>query len=500
LAFENLLKPPHLKRFLIAVAAAFTAVLVYFTAGHFAVVPGTGALDSEDSKADALGERSILVLPIAGTSNADLSRAVSLEIITLLVSQRDLQVVAPQSAFSSPGLHPSPSVRAFPFGVNWMLEIDSEFEGSELLLSATLMSSEMGERATTLATMQRAGSPHAFIQQVVASLAESLDFEPPGKAHETRRAPPDAYVDYLLARGLLLGGGAGLEAARGLLEQTLAAVPDWAPALAAYAYGLLLQTAGGADGDGTALGNARKLLERARFLDPDLPEAWLYTSMMAHRFDWDWEAADDAAQKALALAPGDAYVLASASTAEFSLGKFEEGIEHLQAAIVLDPLVLSHRLKYGLMLEFGGHRQLAIDAYRELMALDPAFPAVHAYLGRTLVIAGRAEAALPHMEIERSDFWRLYGTTLVWYALNRNDEADLGLERLIEEYGGEAAIQIAEIYAFTGRIEPAFEWLNKALEQRDPGLGSLIGNPLFENLRDDPRWRDLLDALRLPAD
>jgi tetratricopeptide (TPR) repeat protein len=332
------------------------------------------------------------------------------------------------------------------------------------------------------------------------ALADRLDLEPGGHESGSLEVPPEAFEGYLFARALLLQGGAGLEQAQETLEQTLELVPDWPPALAAYAYSLLLQTAAGADRDGSALAAARKILERARLLDPDLPQAWLYTSLMAHRFDWDWAAADDAARKALALATGDASVLSAASTAEFSLGKFDEGVEHLRKAIVLDPLVLSHRLKYGLMLEFDGQRQSAIDAYRDLMALDPAFPGVHAYLGRTLVIAGRAEAARRHMEIETSDFWRLYGTCLVLFALNRNAEAGLEMARLIREFGGEAAIQIAELYAYDGQLDRAFDWLEKAVEQRDPGVANLVGNPLLENLRNDPRWRDLLDMLRLPAE
>jgi hypothetical protein len=74
------------------------------------------------------------------------------------------------------------------------------------------------------------------------------------------------------------------------------------------------------------------------------------------------------------------------------------------------------------------------------------------------------------------------------------------MARLIREFGGEAAIQIAELYAYDGQLDRAFDWLEKAVEQRDPGVANLVGNPLLENLRNDPRWRDLLDMLRLPAE
>jgi hypothetical protein len=71
---------------------------------------------------------------------------------------------------------------------------------------------------------------------------------------------------------------------------------------------------------------------------------------------------------------------------------------------------------------------------------------------------------------------------------------------MISEDGARAAFQLAELFAFEGRVEAAFEWLERARQQRDPGLSALLGNPLLSALRDDPRWPTLLASLGLPLD
>ena len=304
------------------------------------------------------------------------------------------------------------------------------------------------------------------------------------------------YENYLKARWLLhQGKGAD---ARELLNEALQGMPAWAAALTARGYSYLIEPEPDPERAAENLQAAITDFDRAEQLDTGDPDTHLYQSIIAHRFTWDWQLAHDHAQKALELAPGDSAILAAASTAAFSLGRFEAGEAWLHKAIPLDPLVLSHWLKYGLILDFKGQHKAAIEAYRELKILDPFYPSVHAYLGRALIVGDRIKLALPHMELERDAFWRKYGVTLALYAMGRAEEAERDLEKFINQYESEAAVQIAEIKAYSGAADEAFEWLDRAVAQRDPGVSALIGNPLFENLLEDPRWPALLKRLGFP--
>jgi len=70
---------------------------------------------------------------------------------------------------------------------------------------------------------------------------------------------------------------------------------------------------------------------------------------------------------------------------------------------------------------------------------------------------------------------------------------------MIADDGSVAAFQIAEVLAFSGDRDRAFEWLESAFEQRDAGLTSTIGNRFLENLHTDPRWPDWSTTLGLQA-
>ena len=61
-----------------------------------------------------------------------------------------------------------------------------------------------------------------------------------------------------------------------------------------------------------------------------------------------------------------------------------------------------------------------------------------------------------------------------------------------------AAYQVAEVYAFRGEIDLAFDWLDQAYDNRDGGMTSMLLEPLLANLHDDPRWTALLDRMGLP--
>lgn len=500
MALANLLKPPHLKRFLLALIAGVIALAVYFTAEHFQVVPATGALDAEVARPPVLGERSFAIIPIEATESEGLSRLVALELIRLLVRVPELEIIAPRSAFAFSSARRLAGKPPPPLDVAWLLEVRTTPAGEAVRFEASLLASGNRESAWALEQTRPEAEAAEFIETVIAELAQRFGFEAADQEGVLKGVEPSVFRDYLSAWLLQSGGPEALEEADRLLEGILEKLPRWAPALAADARNLMLRAARGGEEAGTLIDLARDQLEEAQALRPDLAEPFLYSSLLAHRFEWAWQSANDEAQRALALAPGDAEVLAAASTAAFTLGRFEDGAAQLRRAIALDPLVLGHRLKYGLMLEFDGRHQAAIDAYRELMVIDPDYPGAHAYLGRTLAIVGRSEAAYRHVQIEASPFWKLYGTVLALYALDRREAADARLEDLVRDHGFEAAAQIAELHAFAGRREEAFDWLARAVEQRDPGLAALLGNPLLQDLQDDPRWRGLLETVGLDGE
>lgn len=496
MAFENLFKPKNLKRFLLALAAGAAALTVYFTAEHFQVVPATGALDVEIESPYALGPHSILVAMDVSAEGGEMTQPLALEMIRQLGQVEAVEVIAPGSAFAL-------AAASGPSGIDpaWRLGIRNIGGASNTRLIAHLRSRRGDPQSTTVRQDPGSQDLARFVRNVVEEVVRTLGVAAEASPPAPRTISAAQYREFLLARFYALGGIKDMAMARQILDGILQQAPDWAPALAAQARILLVQASVGAEvAEGeNRVERARALLERAAEADDQIAEVHLYRSLLAHRYDWDWQTALEAAEKAVALAPGDADVLSAASNAAFTLGHFEQGKAWLNRAITLDPLALGHRLKLGLMQEFGGEFDAAVETYRELMVKQPDFPGAHACLGRALLQLDRAQSALLHAEVEPSPFWQRYITALALYGLGRSEGADAALAELEALHGHEAAIQIAEVHAFAGHPDKAFEWLGTAVENRDPGVAELVGNSLLQNLADDPRWKQLLAELALPG-
>ena len=65
--------------------------------------------------------------------------------------------------------------------------------------------------------------------------------------------------------------------------------------------------------------------------------------------------------------------------------------------------------------------------------------------------------------------WRLQGLALAYHALWRKKDSDAALADYVANYHADGAFQIAEVYAFRGEANRAFEWLKRAYVQRDTG-------------------------------
>jgi tetratricopeptide (TPR) repeat protein len=121
-------------------------------------------------------------------------------------------------------------------------------------------------------------------------------------------------------------------------------------------------------------------------------------------------------------------------------------------------------------------------------------------LSRVYLAKGRPQEALAQAEQERQPSFRLQSLSLAYHALGQKRESDQALAELIAKNGTDSAFQIAEIYAFRGEPDRAFEWLDRAYDQHDPGLPEqLVGDPLLRSLEHDPRYAAFLKKMRLPV-
>jgi hypothetical protein len=84
---------------------------------------------------------------------------------------------------------------------------------------------------------------------------------------------------------------------------------------------------------------------------------------------------------------------------------------------------------------------------------------------------------------------------MAWHALGKELESDAALAELIEKDASSWAYNIAYVLTFRGETDRAFEWLDRAVANRDPGLPDIAVEPLFANLHADPRWLPFLRSI-----
>ena len=244
-------------------------------------------------------------------------------------------------------------------------------------------------------------------------------------------------------------------------------------------------------------GKAKEAAERALRSEPDLAEAHAALGLIRMTHDWDWAGADAALRRALELAPGNAQVLRNAGMLASTLGRGDEGLQLFRRAAAIDPLSAPAHRFLGVACLGAGLLEDAEAAMTKMLELDNQGGLVHFYLGIVLLAQSRLDEALAAFKRENIVTFRLLGLALVQHALGRPTESDAALRELIAWDADGSAYQIAEAHAYRGEFDGAFEWLERAFVQRDPGVVMMKASWLLNSLHRDPRWQPLLEKMSL---
>jgi TolB-like protein len=280
-------------------------------------------------------------------------------------------------------------------------------------------------------------------------------------------------------------------------DKALAFDPGYGEAWAALAYLQALLASEGFSDFSVGFEHARVAARKALELNPNLARAHLALGSVQQGYDWDWIAADASFDKAIALDPGDAEVLALAGFYAQTLGNLDVGMELCGQAVARDPVAALPRSLLALSYMYAGQLEEAEEEIRATLEISPDFSFGRYLLGVILLLKGQSAAALDVALKQSNDLWGLALLPLAYYAAGQEGASDAALQNLIELNVGRSAYQIAEAYAFRGEKDMAFTWLDRAYLQRDPGVTNLIVDPLIENLRDDPRYAAMLRKLKL---
>jgi tetratricopeptide (TPR) repeat protein len=243
--------------------------------------------------------------------------------------------------------------------------------------------------------------------------------------------------------------------------------------------------------------NAREAAQRALELDPNLPEAHAAMGAIRMFHDFDWKGADQSLKRALELAPGDARALRNAGVLARFVGQLDKALELLRRAATLDPLGVSAQLSLARTCHAAGLFDEAEAAASKAVEINPHGTRTQFVLAIGRLGQGRVDEAQAAIEREVHPSFRLLGLVIVHRAHGREAASRAALRELIDTDADGSAYQVAVGYAYRGETDSAFEWLEHAYRQRDPGVATCKLEPFLRSLHGDPRWQTFLKKMGL---
>jgi tetratricopeptide (TPR) repeat protein len=246
---------------------------------------------------------------------------------------------------------------------------------------------------------------------------------------------------------------------------------------------------------------AREAANRALAIAPEHAEAFAQLGFIAQTYDGDLTTAARYFERALALEPTNPGIIGDAAFFLQRLGRLDEAIALSEYVVARDPLDPSMHAGLGHAYNRAGRLDDAIASWRTALSLSPGQNAAQLGIGLALVMNGEPEAALVALAEEDDYGWRLTGSSMAYHARGRAAESDSALAELIEKGEQGWPYQIAYVLAYRGEADRAFEWLDKAVEYNDGGLGGISPDAhLFANIHDDPRWLPFLENIGRSAE
>jgi serine/threonine-protein kinase len=475
-----------------------------------AVAAGLGGRMPGPRPAGALA--SIAVMPFMDLSaekdQESFSDGVAEEILNALSKVDGLKVPGRASSFFFKGKNVRLAEVGSELKVEHLLEGSIRRMGNRLRITAELLRAADGERVWSQTFDRELTDVFAIQDEIARAVAEALrltllpDSTPGGEARRTRT--PEAYTEYLLGRQLFNQFSEGsLRRSVEAYQRALRLDPGYAPAWAGLADSLGY-VAEQRSTVAEVVADKRRALDaanRAVALAPALAEGYVARASLPDARGWAWEDVLADARRGVALSPRSAEARYRYGRVLTSMGRDAEGVREAQAATEVDPLSSRAWNGLGRLALAAGRTELARQALRRSLDINPENAYAAANLVELLLLEGQREEALAEAVRARgSEALRLRSLALAHGALGHRAEAKAALEALIGQHGQGSAFQIAEVYAFGGDRERAFEWLDRARAQLDGGLAFVRFSPLMRSLRSDPRYAALLSSLHLPPD
>lgn len=453
------------------------------------------------------GPRSIVVLPFANVggdpNNEYYADGMADEVAGSLARLSGLRVAARSSAFQYKGRNVPARQIGSELGVGAVVEGSVRRMGDQVRITAQLVNADDGLTLWSESYERSADQVFTVQNEITAAIGRALRLG----AARAETGPPTtnrrAYEAFLQGRWhWSKRDQAGFEQATRYFEEAIAADSGFAEAWAGLGDTYSLRAGFGylPVADGFARGRAAA--NRAAALDSTLADAHTALGFINLFYDWDWDAARRRLETALRLDPTYGEARLFYGWWLVAVGRPDDAVDSLRAAVRDEPVSLILNARLGSMLMLAGRYPEAERQVAHTTELAATYSPARLERARLLAVRGQFDSAVA-IGAALPERVGAYGSGVVGYSLaraGRRAEALAEIARLSASRltATTSSLGVAQTYGALGDLDRAFQWLDRAYQERDWALFFCRHDPLLDPLRGDPRWAPFVARMNYP--
>ena len=457
-------------------------------------------------------EKSIAVLPFRNdspdTTNAYFIDGLMEEVLNNLQRIGDLRVISRTSVERYRNQSKSITEIAKELGVNYIVEGSGQKFGNTFRLRVQLIRAAKEDHLWGGSYQNEKFAVENFFK-MQSEIAESIASElktiiTPQETQLIDRASTtstDALEAYMMGRFYLnKGDDKNFILALQYFEQAKEKDPDFALAYAGIARVWNNRKQAGLTRVPEATPRIEAAIQRALELDSTLSDVHQALAGIKTWTRFDWKGGEASFRKAIEMNPNNAEAHSAYSHLLNILGRPDEAMKQIEIALELDPLNAKIKAFYGIDLLFVRKYDEAVKAFREALEINPTQGVAEINICNALFLAGRYEEGLEMLRLRwkgNEEYIRALdeGYAEAGFRGAMKKLADLRAENTKVTHLNQTGP--AQYYAFAGDVENAVYWMEMAYEERDPNLPYLL-IPVYDGLRDNPRFREIAGKMGLP--
>ncbi len=470
---------------------------------------------------DTNTSRSIVVLPIKDLANdsrfSHLSAGLTDVLIGKLAQLPDFKVISRTSSMTYFDSNKSPRLIGEELDVGHLLEGSLIKDRENILVNLRLVNTQneklIWSKDFKTPINEIVTRYSEFAEEIKSYIQERFVFSEnvTSKHLNVHNYHTDAKTYRLYLEGLYylrIRRSVNLMSAKLLFLRAIEADENYAPAWAALAH-THIQLANYSAADYIeSLTSAKKALDTALALNPNLADAWSALGQYEFGYTYDWDAAKKAYQKSLKLRPSNSSTLQWYAEVLAITGEQEKSLEIIQRAFEIDPANPLISVVWGICLTMAGEQKKAIEKYNFALILNPKFFWIHRNLSYSNSKLGNTEKALEHrlLEMKKAGVHSVEELQRLNQMSRKNGLKGFwlwSLETLFEQKKTQfiPLTLIAEAYAGIDDFNNMLHWLFLAIEAKgEYPQHLLMRSPEFSKYKDKKEFQQIMKILNLPLD